>query len=171
MKIKKEELTAIRDNIAKDYQGTSVADFVDEIKDLKNGGYFCDAFTEFADSNSSIYNADQKNYYLDHETESDNALLELYDADQIAKLIKDMGVAGLMCKAGALGEYQAIYRELSDAEKEIKQMLILNYLIDNLDEFDDNLTAEKVADIVEDCDAENIEVFSELLSLINYWIY
>ena len=171
MKITKEELQAMRDNIAKDYQGTIVADFVEERKYLKNGDYFGDAFNEFADSNTSIYYADQKKYYLEHETACDSALLELYDAESLAKLIKDYGVAGLMYKAGALGEYQAIYFELSDAEKEIKQLLALNYLIDNFDEFDDNLTAEKVTDIVEDCDAKNIDRLDDLLDLINYWVY
>lgn len=171
MKIKKEELTAIRDNIAKDYQGTFVTDFVEERKDLKNDDYLCDAFHEFADSNTSIYYTDQKNYYLDHEEECDDALLELYDAESITELIKDCGVAGLLCKAGALGEYAAIYNELSDAEKEIRQLLALNYLIDNYDEFDDNLTAEKVDAMVRDCGENNIVAFDDLLDLINYYVY
>lgn len=168
MKIKKEELTAIRDNIAKDYQDTSVADFVEERKDLNNGGYFGDAFHEFADSNTSIYYADQKNYYLVHQEECDNALLELYDAESITELIKDEGVTSLMCKAGALGEYQAIYYELAGAEKEIKQLLALNYLIDNFDEFSDNLTAEKVTDILEYCGENNIVAFDDLLGLLRW---
>ena len=124
-------------------------DFVND-NSLERIDYLSDAFTECADYFTSIYYADQRDYFNDHTEECENALLELYGSDTLADLIKSEGLDGLICKAGACGEYEANLNELYEDEDEIKEALTLDYLEDHADEFP-TLTEEQLADLLNEC--------------------
>ena len=71
-------------------------DFVGE-HSADESSYLDDAFREFADSNTSIYYSDQRQYFNEHTEECENSLLESYDSDSIADYIKNNGLDGLIC--------------------------------------------------------------------------
>lgn len=103
-----------------------------ECYDKTNINYLCDAFCEFADNNTSVYYYDQRNYYNEHSQECENALINCgYDLND---LLKECGsLDGVICKAGAIGEYEAILNALYNDEDEIKQLLAINYILDNFE--------------------------------------
>lgn len=126
---------------------------------LSDSAYISDAITEYADGAISIYYTDQYNYYVEHSEECENALLELYDGDSIAQLVKSEGLYNLCCKAGVCGAFQENERQLYDDLENIKICLIIDYCL-NCDIF---LTAEQIEDIAQNdfdrfddyCDAIN----------------
>ena len=124
-------------------------DFVND-NSLERIDYLSDAFTECADYFTSIYYADQRDYFNDHTEECENALLELYGSDTLADLIKSEGLDGLICKAGACGEYEANLNELYEDEDEIKEALTLEYLEEYADDFP-TLTESQLADLLNEC--------------------
>ena len=117
----------------KDAMNLISIDFV-ESHDIDTYSYLSDGFREVADNCTSLYYADQKEYYYNHAEECDNALLELYDSDSLTDLIKREGLDGLLCKAGACGEYEANLNELCEDENKIKRILACEWLLDRLDE-------------------------------------
>ena len=142
---------------SKDFVGDHSAD---------ESSYLSDAFMEFADSNTSIYYSDQRQYFNEHTEECENALLELYDSDSIADYIKKNGLDGLICHAGAVGEYDSIYRELSDNEDEICQCLVIKYIIDNLDTYKE-CDIELIDEAIEDSTAYRINRIDDLIDNLN----
>ena len=85
--------------------------------------YIEDAFHEFADQNTSIYYEEQRQYYYEHDVECEEAMIEYgYDFND---LVKEIGLNGLIAKAGAIGQYKAIYDELSYYEEEIELLMDL----------------------------------------------
>lgn len=110
-------------------------DFVND-NDLEQIDYLSDLFHEEADNKTSVYYADQRDYYNNHPQECENALLELYDKDSLADIIKNEGLDSLICKAGACGEYEANLADLYEDEDEIKEALTLKYLEEHKDDFE-----------------------------------
>lgn len=110
-------------------------DFVNESA-LENIRYLSDHFHEQADQMTSVYYADQRDYFNNHPQECENALLELYDKDSLADIIKNEGLDSLICKAGACGEYEANLSDLYENEDEIKEALTLKYLEEHADDFE-----------------------------------
>ena len=127
-------------------------------------GYICDAFREYADYNTSIYYCDQRQFYLDHTEECENALYEYgYTGEILADLLKECGdLDGLICKAGAIGEYSAIYNELAEDENEIKQLYVINELIRK---GRTNIDADILSDIFNDLDS--CDTFDQIDDTIN----
>lgn len=109
-------------------------EFVNE-NDLEGIDYLDDLFHEKADNETSVYYADQKQYFYDHPQECENALLEWYDSESLADTIKDEGLEALICKAGQCGEYQANSNKLYEDEDKIKEVLTLKYLEEHADDF------------------------------------
>lgn len=109
-------------------------DFVND-NSLEQINYLSDAFSECADNETSLYYSDQRDYFNDHPQECENALLELYDKDSLADIIKNEGLDSLICKAGACGEYEANLSDLYENEDEIKEALTLKYLEEHKDDF------------------------------------
>ena len=129
-------------------------DFVSDYS-LENNenDYLGDLFNEFADNNTSIYYYDQRKFFKEHTTECEDALLELYDGDFIAEKIKKEGLDSLLCFAGAIGEYNSIYNELSQDEENIKKLLVVRYLIKNdFFAFPDRESIEELLSEAENCD-------------------
>lgn len=129
---------------AYDYMNSLSQDFVNDHA-LSDSCYISDAITEYADGAISVYYRDQYNYYVDHSEECENALLELYDGDSIAQLVKSEGLYNLCCKAGVCGAFQENERELYDDIEKIKICLIIDYCL-NCDIF---LTAEQIEEIAQ----------------------
>lgn len=116
---------------------------------LSDGAYISDLFTEYADGAISIYYKDQYNYYVDHSGECENALIELYDGDSLAEMIKKDGLYNLCCKAGVCGAYLENLNMLEDDRDNIIKVLIIDYCL-NTDKF---LNLEQIEDIaLNDCD-------------------
>lgn len=128
-------------------------------------GYFCDCFHEYADSNTSIYYYDQRQYYNEHVDECMNALEEYgYTGEALSDLLKKCGnIEGLVCKAGAIGEYSAIYNELSSDEENIKKLILINIILEN----DQNLTIEQVQNMIENFDPFFIDEVEEIQDYYN----
>lgn len=84
--------------------------------------YLSYAFHKFADSNTSIYCSDQREYFYDHEDECEEALFSLYGKGGVGELAKEKGLDGLICYAGALGEWDAILNELLEDKNEIEEL-------------------------------------------------
>ena len=119
-------------------------DFADE-RALSDSDYISDSFTEYADSAVSIYYTDQYNYYVDNSEQCENALLELYDKDSLADMIKKEGLYNLCCKAGACGAFMENERELYDDLLNIKVCLIIDYLL-NINEYLELADIEEIAE-------------------------
>jgi len=135
--------------------------------DLENLSYFDDMATEFADNRTSIYYADQKEYYLDHREECEKAFDELYgyNGDWIANYIKNNGIEGLMCFVGMLGEFEAIRRQVSDYQSEILKAMSYRRLIDL--ENINALSIKKLNEAIEYINAINYEDGDEIIATLN----
>ena len=108
-------------------------DFVDD-RALSDSDYISDSFTEYADSAISIYYTDQHNYYVDHSEQCEQALLELYNKDSLADIIKKEGLYYLCCKAGACGAFMENERQLYEDQENITICLIIDFLL-NINEY------------------------------------
>ena len=150
---KKEILDQIKKEIEEETSDRAL-DFVSDYSLENNANdYLCDMFNEFADNNTSIYYSNQRKYFNEHSTECEDALLEFYDGDSIAEKIKKNGLDSLLCLAGSLGEYEAIYSELSQDEENIKKLLVIRYLLKNdFFAFPDRESIEELLSEAESCD-------------------
>lgn len=137
-------------------------DFVNE-NALENINYIDDCFHETADQMTSVYYAEQKAYFYEHTEECENALLELYGSDSLADIVKREGLEGLLCKAGACGEYEDNLSKLYENEDEIKECLTLEYLEEHADEFP-NLTESDLADLLNETHCKEPSEILDLLS-------
>lgn len=125
-----------------DYMNSISQDFVNDSA-LSDGAYISDLFSEYADGAISVYYRDQHNYYVDHSEECENALLELYDGDSLAEMIKKEGLYNLCCKAGVCGAYLENLNNLEDDRENIIKILIIDYCL-NVDKF---LCLEQIEEI------------------------
>lgn len=159
---KKELLENIKKELEErtsDYALDFVADY--DLKHLSSD-YLGDCFHEFADNNTSIYYSDQRKYFEEHSTECEDALLELYDGDFLAEKIKKEGLDSLLCFAGAIGEYDAIYNELANDEENIKKLLVIRYLLKYDLYFIE--TEEELNELLDE--VESAQELNELLEII-----
>lgn len=85
-------MKSLRGKLAQEISA-SAFDFV-ETYEATSSAYFCEAFQEFADSQTSFYYADQRRYYEEHSSACEDALVELYDPDYLADIIKKEGLGG-----------------------------------------------------------------------------
>lgn len=132
-------------------------DFVDNYS-LDSDGYVSDAISEFADSNTSIYYADQRKFYLNNADLCDNALIEFgYDLNDMIKQGEHLD--DLICKAGAVGEFYKIETNINNELEDILKLLLINYIIDN------NIKCD--IDILDNINYYQIERFSDLMDLID----
>lgn len=95
--------------------------------------YLSDAFMEFADSETSIYYWDQRNYYNEHTEDCLDAIKCTYGS--LHDFIECCNIEELdeaICKAGALGEYETIYNNLDQDKKLIIKYLIAYQIIEML---------------------------------------
>ena len=119
-------------------------DFVDDSA-LSDSDYISDSFTEYADGAISIYYSDQHDYYLENSEECENALLELYDGDSLAQMIKKEGLYNLCCHAGVCGMFRKNESDLYDDIENIKVCLICDYLL-NINEYLKPSDIEEIAE-------------------------
>ena len=120
-------------------------DFVND-RALSDSDYVSDSFTEYADSAISIYYTDQYNYYVDHSADCEDALLEFYDKDSLAEMIKKEGLYNLCCKAGVCGAFRVNETQLYDDLANIKVCLIIDFLL-NINEYLKPSDIEEIADL------------------------
>lgn len=112
-------------------------DFVDDYDyHFDSIHHISDDFTEFADSHTSIYYEDQRNYYRNNTDECMNALRDFgFTLEDMAK--EGLDLDDMICKAGAVGEFREIENELYQDEDEIKEYILLTKLIDFMDDHKD----------------------------------
>lgn len=161
----KEKLFLIKETTEKKMNDYSL-DFVSDYE-IDSSSYLSDAFTEWADNNISVYYSDQFNYYEEHATECEDALLELYDGESIADKIKKEGLYNLCCLAGVCGQYNEITGQLYEDEESIKKLLVIRYLIKN-DIY--ILTDEKLEKLLEEVELANINRINDLLDIVNEYL-
>jgi hypothetical protein len=53
----------------------------------------------------------------------------------------------MICKAGAIGEYKAIYEEIAGEEEKIRQALAIKFLLDDFEIEKQDLTEEQYQEI------------------------
>lgn len=127
---------------------------------IESDNYLSDLVNEFADNCISVYCYDQKQYYLEHPEECENALLELYDGDSLADIVKNEGLDALICKAGVCGEFNAITGELYEDKKSIIKVMLINHILENEELFKD-IEINDLISIVDDSDTEDFDQLSD----------
>ncbi len=124
-------------------------DFLDDYAGLEVR-YLRDLIDEFADNNISVYYSDQRKYYNDHYKECNDALLNYgYDLNELLKECGDLD--GIICRAGAIGEYDAIYTQLIEDEKAIIEYLRLYNLLQIINELSIKKIEKYFENILFDC--------------------
>lgn len=114
----------------KDYLNDISLDFINDYNDIDNNSYICDAFTEYADNQISVYCSDQRDFYNNNVELCENALLDCgYDLTE--ELRKGQTLDDLICKAGVCGWYEQNTKKLYEDESEIIKALAIQYCIDN----------------------------------------
>lgn len=114
--------------------------------------YLEDLFSEFADSNTSVYYSEQRDFYNKNPLLCEQALLEMYDAVSLAEYIRDNGLDDLICRAGALGEYKEIYDELESDRDDILRVMVMDFILDFWENLD-SLDFEKLEQAIDRVDA------------------
>ena len=138
-------------------------DYVDN-QDIDSDDYFCDSFTEYADNNTSCYYSDQKEFYLEHSSECDEAMSELYSDEDIGRMAREKGIEGLLCEAGKIGEYMNIEQDLENDLLNICKYLALEYIIN--DGFI-AMTEENIKNIFDNLSTlDSNDMISDIISLI-----
>lgn len=121
---------AISDNVtARENLGEYSRDFIND-NDATDSAYICDAISNFADNNTSIYFYDIMEYIKGN-------------PDDVNDAINEFGLDGCGCdiyKAGQMAEYLAIEREIYDDLENIIKHIAINF-IDSTDEADDEAEA------------------------------
>lgn len=153
----KNYLYELRDNYLTALNAISI-DFVGE-RALSDSDYISDSFTEYADSAISIYYKDQHDYYMENTEECERALLELYDPDSIADIIKKQGLYYLDCKAGAVGAFVKNENDLYEDQNGITKILIIDYCL-NCDIY---LTEEQIEEIA----SQDLNRWDDYADLVN----
>jgi hypothetical protein len=141
-----EILTAVNERLTEEPQTDDGADFVAEYS-ASDSAYICDAFSEFADGRTSIYNSDIKKFMCENPDAVEDALNEFgFD-----------GCGNDFYKLGQTAEYLQIERALYNDMVGIIQALAREYLENVILEQDYN--GDKLADALEElADAlENID--------------
>lgn len=163
--MKKETLKDLKDEILDGVDGISY-DFIQD-HDINDSEYFCDAFMEYADNNISPYYKDQYDYYMNNDDACDSALLSMYSSGDIAEMIKEEGLYHVICHAGVCGMYEEYTGMLYNDFEKIKKVIVLNYLIDDVD--DDVINKlNDVNDIFDDIDnIDNNDRINDLLDVVD----
>lgn len=144
------------DDISKDF----VSDY-----SLDGDHYLSDLFTEYADGAISIYCSDQHNFYIENEDWCNQCLEDFYSNEDLGKLIKDKGIDGFIEHAGAVGWYEKNYHSLSSNEEDIKVLLAVKWMINNLDTLIiDEDTINNVIDTIRN--DNNIDQLSDIKDII-----
>ena len=104
--------------------------------------WICDAFSEYADGAISVYTRDQLNYFSENAEKCEQSLLEMYDGDSLAEIIKTEGLIALEAKAAVCCMYEENYSHLNDDTANILICLLIDYVLDN--------------DLDLDCDLDNV---------------
>ena len=128
---------------------------------LESYGYICDSFNEFADSETSIYYSEQKEFYNNNVELCEQALLD-YGYNLNDMLRNGDTLEDLICRAGAIGEYQQNISLLYEDEKEIILYLICEYVNSN------NLLELTIEDIESIADTiDNGDRWDDIIDKIN----
>lgn len=91
------------------------------------GGYICDRVTEFSDNNTSIYYFDIKQFIINNLDAVEDAINELgWD-----------GCGGDLYKAGQMGEFLTIEREIYDNLEDVIKFITLDFIDSNDDANED----------------------------------
>lgn len=130
-------------------------DFLGDYADIDhNTQYICDAISDFADNNTSIYYSDIKNFIADH-------------IDEVTDAIDEFGWDGCgsdLYKAGQTAEYLTIVREIYNNLDDIIICAACKYLIDN----DISLSDEQLEQLQQNLsDINNNNRFDDILDIIN----
>lgn len=145
-------------NTEKEYLNDNAIDFINDI--YIGSQYICDAISEFADSNTSIYYSDIEEFMSNN-------------IDKVNDTISEFGWDGCgndLHKAGQLAEFCSIEREIYDDLEDIIKYITLEF-IDSTDDANDD--AERIWESLDDdakdellgdfiCDLESIDNNSRL---------
>ena len=121
--------------------------------DITSSSYICDSISEFADSQVDIYYSDRAKWFAENWEKVDDAIAELGKSDNIMQDI---------ASAQFLEAENELYHDLD----EIKQVLALQYLVDELglQELDEEL----LDDILNEVDnLDNNNRLDDILDIIN----
>ena len=162
----KEKLLALEEELHKKMNDSSI-DFVNDYDlEVNENNYIDDSFHSFADSSTSIYYSSQRGFYFKHSDLCDKALLEWYSSEDIAKIIKEQGLDVLICKAGAIGEYQTIFNELCEDGDEIVQCLAIKYALKHLELI---VNFDEVYEKIENIGVYDARRFRDIITIL-FWI-
>ena len=136
---------------------------IDLVQELPSGN-IDDSIWKFADANTSIYYNEQREFYFNNTDICEEALDEFgYNGERLGDLLRECGdLDGLICKAGAIGEFLQIEREIWEDNEKIRELYALNEIIrKGLDDID----ADALDDLLESChDCEDWEEIDDLIN-------
>lgn len=137
-----------------------------------DSNYIDDAITEYADGATSIYYSDQRRFYNDNEDVCLEALEMFgYTGESLADLLKECGdLDGLICKAGAIGEYYQNESQLQEDKNDIIKIIFISYILDNWDDLQkiqlNGLEFGDILRIIDDLEFEQIGRFNDLIDYL-----
>jgi hypothetical protein len=150
---KKEELEGEVNEISKDF----ASDY-----DLNSSSYFCDLFTEYADSQVSIYTSDLFEWAK-------------YNYEYIEEAVAEFGIdernfdfLGVIKSGQYLQNTELLYQD----EKEIVSLMVVNYLLENEEEIERELEESELEEMFDEIESQfdNCERLENLVDIIDEYI-
>ena len=139
---------------------------------MSSNNYLDDLISEYADNNASIYYSDQRNYYFEN-TDICLEALDMfgYSGESLQTLLKDCGdLDGLICKAGAIGEYYQNENHLQEDKENIIVCLLLEYILKNWEELTQKQLKNKdFSEIITICEDVNINQIERISDIPDYF--
>ena len=144
----------------KDYLKDLYGTVSEDLADCQYSEYISDSISESADSFTSIYCSDRREFYYNNTELCMDAFRELgYEL----KDFDDLDDA--ICRAGAVGEFMSLERQAYDELKEILNNYAVNYILRN----DIKITRQQLEDLLEEIELnyDRFDRFDEIDDLIN----
>ena len=143
----------------KSYLNPLYSDVSEELSNGQYNGYICDAITECADCQTSIYYDDQRKFYYEN---VDLCMRAFADFGYELKDFSDLDDA--ICKAGAVGEFLQHEQKAYDELDKTLQNYAINYILNH----DIKITKKQLDQIMEEIDLNysNYDRFDKIDDLI-----
>lgn len=130
--------------------------------DLNTSSYFCDLLTEYADNQVSIYYDDLFEWCK-------------YNYEYIEEAVAEFGIDERNFDfVGIIKSGQFLYneRQLFEDEKEIVELMVVNYLLENEEEIERELEESELEEMFEEIESQfdNCERLENLIDIVNEYI-
>ena len=153
LKQRKEDLKRGLNDISKDF----ASDY-----NINTSNFLCDMFTEYADSQVDLYNYDLVEWFKDNYEYVEQAVAE-FGVDE-----RNFDIFRLLQS----GQYLQNYELLSQDGKEIVELMVVNYLLENEEEIERELEESELDEMFDEIESQfdNCERLENLIDVIDEYI-